>query len=242
MKSAPALGCDSLSRQRSPIGSLGHISTFLWALGIVLLAPQDDGVWMSLGCLVILGFMYPRSVYAISRPRWLFFLFFIFAMNTCASIDRMELTLSTESFLSGAQMIFRALIILMAVNGMAASVNIAEIAGLFERLGMRGIGFSVGVAINLLPNLLQSSSIAWHSFRMRGGLRARWWSGLKLLLLTILTNALHRSEEIVVAAEVRAFRPENCRAMPIMRGELDWLLISLESISLSLIVLIFYIL
>ena len=40
---------------------------------------------------------------------------------------------------------------------------------------------------------------------MRGGLRANGRRGLQLLALTILTNALRHAEEIVLAAEVRAF-------------------------------------
>lgn len=122
-------------------------------------------------------------------------------------------------------MTLRAIVILLAADGLATSMDITEVAGLFERVGLQGLGFSLGVAANLLPNLRQSSTNAWHSLRMRGGMRAQWWRGLQLLLLTVLTNALRRSEDIVLAAEARAFRPDRSRAIPIRIGRLDWWLI-----------------
>jgi energy-coupling factor transporter transmembrane protein EcfT len=57
---------------------------------------------------------------------------------------------------------------------------------------------------------------------MRGGLRRQRWRGIRLLLLTIISNALRRTEEIALAAEGRAFCPVQCRAMPLRTGSLDW--------------------
>jgi energy-coupling factor transporter transmembrane protein EcfT len=45
---------------------------------------------------------------------------------------------------------------------------------------------------------------------------------LQLLAITIITNALRRSEEIALAAEARAFSPEHSRALPVKTGNLDW--------------------
>jgi energy-coupling factor transporter transmembrane protein EcfT len=74
---------------------------------------------------------------------------------------------------------------------------------------------------------LQTAAInTWHSLWMRGGLRKQRWRGLRLLLLTIITNALRRTEEIALAAEGRAFCPEQCRAMPLRAGSLDWAVVS----------------
>jgi len=42
-----------------------------------------------------------------------------------------------------------------------------------------------------------------------------------LLLLTIITNALRRTEEIALAAEGRAFCSEQTRAVPLRSGSLD---------------------
>jgi energy-coupling factor transporter transmembrane protein EcfT len=85
----------------------------------------------------------------------------------------------------------------------------------------------------LLPNLRRSSTDAWHSLRMRGGLRSRWLRGLQLLLITILANALRHSEEIVLAAEARAYDPERSRATSIKVGRLDWWLVPITLLSLA---------
>jgi energy-coupling factor transporter transmembrane protein EcfT len=67
---------------------------------------------------------------------------------------------------------------------------------------------------------------AWYSLRMRGGFRAQWWRGFQLLAITVFSNALRHAEQIVLAAEVRAFRPELSRSSPLRIGALDWWLIA----------------
>jgi energy-coupling factor transporter transmembrane protein EcfT len=96
---------------------------------------------------------------------------------------------------------------------------------LLERSGLRGLGFSIGVATNLLPDLRQSSTNAWHSLRMKGGFRAQWKRGVQLLVVTIFSNALRHAEQIVLAAEVRAFRPELSRKASLRMGVSDWWLV-----------------
>jgi hypothetical protein len=93
---------------------------------------------------------------------------------------------------------------------------------LIERCGFRGL-VSIGVATNLHP---QSGMNAWHSLRMRGGFRAQWWRGVQLLVVTVFSNALRHAEQIVLAAEVRAFRPELSRSSPLRIGALDWWLVA----------------
>lgn len=99
-------------------------------------------------------------------------------------------------------------------------------------------GECFGVATNLLPDLHQSSMNAWHSLCVRGGLLARWWRGIQLLLLTVLSNTLRHAEEIVLAAEVRAFRPEISRKISIRIGTLDWWLVLALSLSLFGVIMI----
>ncbi len=119
-----------------------------------------------------------------------------------------------------------------AVNGFASAVDIAAVAGLLERFGLQGLGFCLGVAMNLLPALQESATNAWRSLWMRGGLRQRRWRGLQLLLVTVVSNALRRAEEIALAAESRAFTPERSRPMPIQAGQWDLLATALASLTL----------
>ncbi len=219
----------ALDAPRLLIGSLGHLSIFLWVLGMVLISPMGMGIFPALGILGVLVFLYPFALRRLARPRWLIIFFSLFLVNIIfgypeGGTDRMVLglSLSSNTLLSGMQMTLRAILILLAADGLSSSVNITEIAGLLERGGLQGLGFSIGVAVNLLPDLRQSGMIAWHSLRMRGGLRANWWRGIQLLLLTMLSNSLRHADEIVLAAEVRAFRPELVRKGVLRIGTLDW--------------------
>ncbi len=218
-----------LSDSRPLIGSLGHFVIFLWALVMVLLPPLAHEIIPTLFMLGVMIVMYPFALRRLARPRWLVILASLFLINMFFGApdeanDLMVLGLqcSAAAIFSGVQMTLHAVVILMAADGLSNSVNIVEVAGLFERSGLHGLGFSIGVATNLLPDLRQSSLNTWHSLRMRGGLRAQWWRGIQLLLLTIISNALRHADEIVLAAEVRAFRPELSKKVSIRIGVLDW--------------------
>ena len=110
-------------------------------------------------------------------------------------------------------------------------------AGLLERFGLRGLGFALGVALNLLPSLQTSAVQSWYTLKMRGGLRKQRWRGCRLLVITIITNALKRAEEVSLAAELRAFSPEKSRPFPIQRGSLDRVSVGLMILSFILLVL-----
>ena len=219
----------SLSDPKPLIGSLGHFVIFLWALIMVLLPPLAHEIIPTLFMLCLMSVLYPFALQRLARPRWLVILASLFLINVFFGVSDgtndwvvLGLHLSSVAVFDGAVMTLHAVVILMAADGLSSSVNIIEVAGLFERGGLRGLGFSIGVATNLLPDLRQSSLIAWHSLRMRGGLRAQWWRGVQLLLLTIISNALRHAEEIVLAAEVRAFRPELSKKVSVRTGILDW--------------------
>jgi len=140
--------------------------------------------------------------------------------------------------MSGLQMACRAIVMLLAVDGFSSSVDVSEVAGLLERLGLTGLGFSVGIALNLLPVLRQSASNAWQSLWMRGGLRQKRWRGLRLYLVTVLSNAIRRAEEIALAAEARAYSPGRLRPWPLRKGSLDWLIILASVGSAAIVALI----
>jgi energy-coupling factor transporter transmembrane protein EcfT len=200
---------------------------------MVILPSASRGIIAALFPLGALALMYPAAIQRLARPRWLVILgslllinIFFSATDAPPDLKILGLPLSSLAISNGIQMTLRAAVILLAADGLSSAVNIVEVAGLFERSGLRGLGFSIGVATNLLPDLRQSGMIAWHSLRMRGGLRSQWWRGLQLLVLTVFSNALRHAEQIVLAAEVRAFRPELSRTMSIRIGSLDWWIIS----------------
>lgn len=219
----------SLSDPRPLIGSLGHFAIFLWILVTVLLPPLAHEIIPKLFMLGVMILIYPLALQRLARLRWLIILGSLFLINVFFGVSDgtndwviLGMPLSSVAVLDGAVMTLHAVLILMAADGLSSSVNIIEVAGMFERGGLHGLGFSIGVATNLLPDLRQSSLNAWHGLRMRGGLRAQWWRGIQLLFLTISSNALRHAEEIVLAAEVRAFRPVLVTKVAIRNGVLDW--------------------
>lgn len=235
------------SIQRGPVkplvGSLGHLVIFTWSLGVVLVSQMQGGLLLAETCAVLLTLLYPSALGRMLRPRWLILLAILMVISMLFGGGKPDrevwgLPISNEGLIMGVKMTLNAIVILLAADGLAASMDITEVAGLFERAGIQGLGFSLGVAVNQLPNLRQSSTNAWHSLRMRGGMRAQWWRGLQLLALTILTNALRHSEEIVLAAEARAFRPDRSRAVPIRIGRLDWWMIPVGLVSLAGIIIL----
>jgi energy-coupling factor transporter transmembrane protein EcfT len=234
----------AVSSPKPLIGSLGHLSIFLWAVGMVLLPPMEHGIIPALFMLGVLSLMYPFALRRLARLRWLFILGGLFLVNIFFGFTQdaadwvvLGLPISLMAIQNGVQMTLRAVVILLAADGLSSSVNITEMAGLLERSGLHGLGFSIGVATNLLPDLRQSSTNAWHSLWMRGGLRANWGRGIQLLFLTVLSNSLRHAEEIVLAAEVRAFRPELSRKVMIRIGTLDWWLVA-GGLSMLVVILV----
>jgi len=223
-----SLGIAQTKRKRPGyVGPVGHLAIFFWFLGMVMLAPVTRIVAMTVICLAVGAVVYPKAIRGALKPRWLFLMLLLAAPSLffLGELDStfMGIRYSSEGMLAGLQIAARFVVVLVAVQGFTSAVDIAALAGLLERFGMRGLGFSTGVALNLLPYMQQSSIHAWQSLRMRGGLRRHRWRSLRLLVMTIVTNALRRAEEVALAAEARAFSPENARPLPVRKGSLDWL-------------------
>lgn len=212
------------------LGTIGYLAIFACSLGMVMFATAERLLLAGGLCFLVAVLVYPRSFRRLMRLRWLVMigLLALPPMFLLGDLDRAVwfMRYSSEGLASSLQIMLRIIVVLVAVDGFTSSVDIASIAGLLERFGLRGLGFSMGVALNLLPSLQTAALNTWHSLWMRGGLRAQRWRGLRLLLLTIITNALRRTEEIALAAEGRAFTPEQSRAMPLRAGSLDWAVVS----------------
>ena len=128
---------------------------------------------------------------------------------------------SSEGLWIAGAIALRMLIVFSAVQGFTSTVDCTALAGVLERAGLRGLGFALGVALNMLPCLQEAGLNMWQALRMRGGLRRQWLQGLRLLTISVLCQALTRAEEIAIAAEVRGFSPERSRPMPIRAGRYD---------------------
>ena len=135
--------------------------------------------------------------------------------------------ISSQGFWAGLWMALRAVSVALAVGGVAYAVSADEMARLFEMAGLRGLGFAVGVAFNMLPTLEETARNVYEAMRLRGGFRQERLQALRMLLVTIVVNALRRGEEVVEAAEARAFRPDGPRREPLPFTRLDLAMITL---------------
>ena len=136
------------------------------------------------------------------------------------------LSLSSQGFWAGLWMALRALSMALAVGGFAYAVSADEMARLFEVAGLKGLGFAVGVAFNLLPTLEETARNAYEAMRLRGGFQRERLRALRMLLVVIVVNALRRGDEVVEAAEARAFRPDGPRRESLPLGQADLALVA----------------
>ena len=206
------------------LGPLAILALFAWSLGLILLAPPDKMLWAAGLCLLVSGMFYPAALKRLFNPRWLLLLAVLVVATALSGKPDARLwgvAYSQAGLLSGLQMALRAVCIFLALSGFSSAMDVSVLAGLIERLGLHGLGFSIGVAMNILPGLQRSAANTWHSLWMRGGLRRQRRRALRFFMTTLLANALRQAEEIALAAESRAYTPERSRVIPLQRGAFD---------------------
>jgi energy-coupling factor transporter transmembrane protein EcfT len=232
----------SASFKERNLGAVAYLGIFIFSVVTVMVTPAWHLPWAAAICLLVALLVYPHAFRSLMRLRWLgmIILLALPPIFLLGDLDRSlaGIPYSSEGLLSGMQIALRILVVLVAIQGLTSSVDISSVAGLLERAGLHGLGFSVGVALNLLPALLQSALNAWRSLWMRGGLRKQRGRGLRLLAVTVIAGALSRAEEIALAAEARAYSPERSRSMPIRIGKWDWAILGLGLIGMIAFVLI----
>jgi energy-coupling factor transporter transmembrane protein EcfT len=134
------------------------------------------------------------------------------------------LHLSREGFTVGLEMAGRALALALAFNLGIGALSLSDTAAVFDRLGLRGLGFAIALAMNLLKTLQEMAAVTLQTIRLRGGMR-RPRTALRLFLVTTLANTLRYRDDIVDAAAVRAFDPHKGQPRPLPLRALDlWLL------------------
>jgi len=152
----------------------------------------------------------PQTGNYLKRPRIWRFLLSMILLGTLAIGGEKDFSIagvgvSSEGVLGGIGMAVRAMTIVIATSAFARVVSIGGLSSLFARLGLGEIGFLLGIAMNLLPLIQSTSASVLLAMRLRGGFRRNRVKALKKMVVTILVNALRYSDDIVCAAESRAF-------------------------------------
>jgi energy-coupling factor transporter transmembrane protein EcfT len=210
----------------------GYLVFLLWTLLLVGLLP-DQRVLLLVGSVLIFALLTGDDGLRPLRRRhfWILILSAL-ALGPLVLGDQEEkwdlawgvLRLSRAGFWMGFWMALRALCLTVAFGVALGALSVSEMARLFETLGLKGLGFALGVALNLLPTFRETSEAAYHTLRLRGGFRHRPWQALKLFLVTVISNALRRSDDVVDAAAARAFEPTVRRGEPVRFQWADGLL------------------
>jgi energy-coupling factor transporter transmembrane protein EcfT len=213
------------------LGTPAYGAVFLGTLILVMLVPSERLLPVAFLSLMAGLALHPQAVRRLFRWRWLPFAAFLMLPGLLWPVETggtiLGAPLSFEGLIAGAWMVLRAAVVIVAVDGFAGSVDVVEVAGIFERAGLRGLGFAMGVAVNLLPSLRSAFRAAWHTLQMRGGLRRHRARSMRLLIITVIGNALRRAEEIAIAAEGRAYDPESARPSPLKHGRYDrWIVLA----------------
>jgi energy-coupling factor transporter transmembrane protein EcfT len=112
---------------------------------------------------------------------------------------------------------------------------VSDLSNLLERVGLRGLGFATGVAVNMLPTIQESLVTSYRALRLRGGFRRRPWQGARLLLVKVIANSLRHADDIVGSAESRAFSVENAPSMRLSWSRSD--VGAMSSLAVAILVL-----
>jgi energy-coupling factor transporter transmembrane protein EcfT len=205
----------------------GYLVFLLWMLLLVGLLP-DQRVTLLLGSVLLFALLTGGGgLRPLRRPRFWTLILSALALGPLVLGEKDLawgwLRLSREGFWMGLWMALRALCLTVAFSVALNALSVSEMARLFETVGLKGLGFALGVALNLLPTLQETSEATYHTLRLRGGFR-RPCQALKLFLVTVIANALRHSDDVVNAAAARAFEPTLRRGEPVRFQRADGLL------------------
>jgi energy-coupling factor transporter transmembrane protein EcfT len=206
----------------------GYLLFTAWAAPMAILV---KGCWLTGLTLVELAFglAWGRQGLRLLRHPRLWMLILTAATLGPFLIGEPDVTvgplhLSREGLATGLEMAGRAFALVLAFNLGVGTLSLSDIVAVFDRLGLRGLGFATALAMNLLGTLQEMAAVTLQTIRLRGGMR-RPWTALRLFLITTAANTLHYRDDIVNAAAVRAFDPNKNQPQPLPLRLADlWLL------------------
>jgi energy-coupling factor transporter transmembrane protein EcfT len=195
---------------RSQLRPASYLAFLAWALLLVALLP-DGRLGFLLAAVVAFSWFNQRAGLRVlvKRRFWLFILSTLVVAALIlgeADVRWGIVRLSREGLTLGTWMALRAATLMLAFSVSLGSLSVAQMISLFDGLGLRGLGFALGVALNLGPVLNDVVEATYHTMRLRGGLR-RPLQNAQLFLITVVANALRYGDDVVKAASARAFDP-----------------------------------
>ncbi len=188
----------------------------LVTLAVMIAAVVGSGWWALGSLLAMLGLtvrLAPAALRPILNWRWPLLILMLILPSALWVGEPdghiLGIPYSPAGLTMGLEMACRATTIFLGVSALSQRVSVMQMARMLERVGMRDMGFAIGVGFHALPTLQKRFVTAYAAFRLRGGFRRQRWRGLQLLIVTVITGALRHAEEVLMAAEARAFPYDN---------------------------------
>jgi len=188
----------------------------LVTLAVMIAAVVGSGWWALGSLLAMLGLtvrLAPAALRSILNWRWPLLILMLILPSALWVGEPdgriLGIPYSPAGLTMGLEMACRATTIFLGVSALSQRVSVMQMARMLERVGMRDMGFAIGVGFHALPTLQKRFVTAYAAFRLRGGFRRQRWRGLQLLIVTVITGALRHAEEVLMAAEARAFPYDN---------------------------------
>ena len=224
MKGSTSIRVDAPPRRRIHLGTRGYLADFLFTFFVSVLA-RGSRLFIAIGVIVGLTLLIAPSALRLLRD-WRFWLFplILIASNLWilpADAYFHGIPYAQAGVNQGLQMSLRSIGIILGMQGLSRSISISEMAALLERVSRPGLGFALGVAINMLPLLQENAHNSFQALKMRGGLRHRRLQSLRLLFISVLVSTLRDAEDIVAAAQARAFRPDQAQRQALITSDQD---------------------
>lgn len=195
---------------RLDLSPWGYLALLVWGAIMAMALPAVALPWLLTALVLLAAYLAPRSLLALLQPGiwWLSIAVMVTAALWLGAPDVRwgRLTWSSAGALLGLAAVGRLWALLLSTSLARASLPLSSWIGLFGTVGLHGLGFALGVALNLLPTMRRLAETTWQSIRLRGGWR-RPALACRLFLLTMLSNAISYGGQIVAAAAARAFDP-----------------------------------
>jgi energy-coupling factor transporter transmembrane protein EcfT len=216
----------------------GYLAFTLWGLGMALALKGWRLAALGVAELVFGLTWSPEGLSPLRRVRFWVFVGIAVALGPWlvrgSDTAPAAVGLSWAGVFMGLEMAGRALTLMLAFGLGLSSLSLSDLVAIFDRLHLRGLGFALGVAMNMLSTLQEMARVAFETIKLRGGLR-RPLVALRLFLITVVSNTLRYGDQVVHAASVRAFDPQRGRGsgLSLQRADL-WLALFLAGWSLVL--------
>ena len=192
------------------LGARSYLLFLVWVLFLIALLP-DKQVVLLLLAVIVFGLLNGGQGLSLLRQVRFWIPILSIVIVSAWVLGEADLTwgwlrLSRAGLEMGLWMALRAMCLSLAFSVSLGALSTSEMARFFEGVGLRGLGFSLGVALNLLSTLGETIEAAYHTIRLRGGFRHPWLA-LRLFLVTVIANALRYGDDVVKAASARGFDP-----------------------------------